>query len=111
MTAQRFYPGQWSGFSFVQMNMTSPQDPVTREELYEQVWREPMLRLAQRYGVSSTYLASVCVNLRVRRPERGYCARLEFGKAPPTPALPPAQPGDKTEWKAGTPLGTAQREA
>ena len=109
MTAKRFRPGRWSGFSFGQMNMTSVQNPVTREELYEQVWREPMLKLAQHYGVSSTHLANVCTELRVPRPERGYWSKLEFGKAPPKPALPPARPGDQTEWRAGVPLGTAQR--
>jgi hypothetical protein len=91
--------------------MASNQDPVTREELYEQVWREPMLKLAQRYEVSSSYLARVCVELRVPRPERGYWAKLEYGKAPPKPALPSARPGDLTEWRAELPLTTNERTA
>ncbi len=109
MTAQRFTPARWSGYSVWSNDMTSVQKPVTREELYEQVWRKPMLKLAQHYGVSSTHLANVCTELRVPRPERGYWSKLEFGKPPPKPALPPARPGDQTEWKAGIPLGTAHR--
>ena len=32
---------------------------VTREDLYELVWREPMLRVAERHAVSSSFLARV----------------------------------------------------
>jgi hypothetical protein len=91
--------------------MDSNLDPVTRDELYQQVWREPMLKLAERYKVSSSYLARVCVELRVPRPERGYWAKLEYGKASPKPSLPPARPGDLTEWRAGLPLTTTERTA
>lgn len=71
--------------------MTTPES-LTREQLYELVWREPMLKVAERFGVSSSYLARVCTELRVPRPERGYWAKLEFGKNPPRPELPPPQP-------------------
>ena len=33
---------------------------VDRAKLYEQVWAEPMTKIASRYGVSSSYLARVC---------------------------------------------------
>ncbi len=71
---------------------------VTREKLYKEVWAEPMITVAARYEVSSSFLARVCTRLRVPRPERGYWAKLKVGKAPPQPALPPAQPGDELEW-------------
>ena len=60
-----------------------------------------MLVVAARYGVSSSYLARVCAGLNVPRPERGYWARLNIGKAPARPALPPAEPGYETEWVRG----------
>jgi hypothetical protein len=91
--------------------MESNLAPVTREELYEQVWREPMLKLAEHYKVSSSYLARVCIELRVPRPERGHWAKLEYGKASPKPDLPPARPGDLIEWRAGLPLTTTERTA
>lgn len=68
-----------------------------------------MLKLAERYKVSSSYLARVCIELRVPRPERGHWAKLEYGKASPKPDLPPARPGDLTEWRAGLPLTTTER--
>lgn len=86
-----------------------PAKPVSRAELYDLAWREPMLRIAERFGVSSSYLARVFTELRVPRPERGYWAKLLVGKEPPKPALPPARPGELTEWKPGASVGTATR--
>jgi len=71
---------------------------ITREKLYEEVWAEPMTKVAARYNVSSSFLARVCKGLNVPRPERGYWAKLAVGKAPPKPALPEARPGDELEW-------------
>jgi hypothetical protein len=79
--------------------------PLSREQLYELVWKEPMLRIAERYGVSSSYMARVCTELRVPRPQRGYWAQLEVGKAPERPALPPARPGDVVAWSVGSAVG------
>jgi hypothetical protein len=36
---------------------------VSREALFEEVWAEPMLTVAARYGVSSNFLARVCERL------------------------------------------------
>lgn len=67
---------------------------ITREELYELVWSAPMIKVADKFDVSGSYLARVCTALRVPRPERGYWAKLAVGKAPKRPALPEPQPGD-----------------
>lgn len=85
--------------------------PLSREQLYELVWREPMLRVAERLGVSSSYMARVCTELRVPRPPRGYWAQLEFGKAPARPALPEGRAGDITEWSPGESIGADERTA
>ena len=45
---------------------------VTREALYELAWSTPMIRVAEKFEVSGSYLARVCAELRVPRPERGY---------------------------------------
>lgn len=68
-----------------------------------------MLRVAERFGVSSSYLSRVFTELRVPRPAPGYWTQHEFGKSPPIPMLPPARPGDLTEWSPGTSVGTAVR--
>jgi hypothetical protein len=79
---------------------------LTRHELYDLAWRQPMVRLAERFGVSSSYLARVFTELRIPRPPRGYWAQLEFGKSPPKADLPPARPGEITEWRPGTFVGS-----
>ena len=72
--------------------------PISREDLYQLVWSEPMLRVAERFGVSSSYLARVCTNLNIPRPQRGYWAKLAVGKTLPVPPLPEAKIGDPIEW-------------
>lgn len=72
--------------------------PVSRDALYEMVWSEPMLRVAARFDMSSSYMARVCTLLNVPRPERGYWAKLAVGKAPKQPPLPEPRPGDPLEW-------------
>jgi hypothetical protein len=71
---------------------------VTREKLHQLVWSKPMTKVAEQFGVSGSYLARVCSTLRVPRPERGYWAKLDVGKAPAIPSLPEAQPGDPLDW-------------
>jgi hypothetical protein len=65
---------------------------LTREELYERVWKEPMRTLAQRYNISDVGLAKTCKRLRVPVPGRGYWAKKAAGhnvKQHPLPDLPP----------------------
>ena len=71
---------------------------VSREELYELVWSIPMIKVAEKFSVSGSYMARVCSVLNVPRPERGYWVQLEVGKAPARPALPEALPGDQLFW-------------
>lgn len=78
---------------------------LTRAELYELVWSEPMTKVAERYGVSGSYLARICTNLNVPRPERGHWAKLAFGKSSPQLPLPDARPGDLLYWtQEGEPI-------
>jgi hypothetical protein len=49
---------------------------VTREQMYQEVWAEPMTTVAN-YQMSSTFLARICERLNVPRPPRGYWAQLE----------------------------------
>ena len=49
---------------------------ISREELYEKVWREPISRLAGSYGVSNVALAKRCRALNVPLPPRGHWAKI-----------------------------------
>lgn len=72
--------------------------PLTREVLYKLVWSEPMLKVAGRFGVSSSYMARVCTQMNVPRPARGYWAKIATGERLPIPSLPDPRPGDQLAW-------------
>jgi hypothetical protein len=60
-------------------------EPISREALYDLVWSEPMLRVASRFGVSSSYMARVCRALNVPKPALGYWAKVAVGQTPLRP--------------------------
>jgi hypothetical protein len=72
--------------------------PLTREALYALAWSEPMLKVAARFGVSSSYMARVCTRMNVPRPALGYWAKLAVSKAQKPPPLPEARPWDELVW-------------
>src|SRR5206468_10091611 len=60
-----------------------------REKIYEEIWTEPMIKVAKRYNVSDVALAKVCRKLNIPRPGRGYWEKKAAGKPASTrPALP-----------------------
>jgi hypothetical protein len=70
---------------------------LKRDELYEQVWSQPMIELAKHYGISDVGLAKICRKLRIPLPGRGYWAKLKAGKILPHPSLPPLKKNDPAE--------------
>jgi len=71
---------------------------VGREKLYNQVWAEPMSKVAVNYNVSGSYLARICRELNIPTPGRGYWAQLKAEKNPSKVALPTLKAGDPTMW-------------
>lgn len=59
-----------------------------RSKLYEEVWAEPVTKVAKRYGVSDVALRKTCKKLSVPLPPAGYWARVAAGRRPPKPSLP-----------------------
>jgi hypothetical protein len=78
--------------------MSSTLSPIviTREELYKQVWRTPMSKLAKEYGVSDVAIAKACKRLAVPRPGRGHWAKLRHGKRMKRIPLGPAASGQNS---------------
>lgn len=56
--------------------------------LYEAVWREPMINLGKRYGISDVGLRKVCARMDIPVPQLGYWAKKRVGRAPDRPDLP-----------------------
>lgn len=61
---------------------------LTREQLYDLVWSEPMQHLAKQIGISDVAIAKHCRKLGVPVPERGYWNKLQAGKPVTKAALP-----------------------
>jgi hypothetical protein len=78
--------------------MDGEQITLTREALYEQVWKTPMSRLAADFGISDVALAKICRKLDVPIPGRGYWARVTNGQKVKQPKLPKARAGTRTEF-------------
>ncbi len=53
---------------------------VSRQDLYDKVWSEPMTKLAQEYGISDVALAKICRKLDIPYPGRGYWRKNQTGK-------------------------------
>jgi hypothetical protein len=62
---------------------------LTREELYDLVWSEPMSQLAKKFGLSDVGLAKICRSVLIPVPERGYWAKRQAGKQTTIRPLPP----------------------
>lgn len=54
-------------------------ESLSREELYEQVWSQPMNRLGKAYGLSGAAIAKLCRALNIPIPRSGHWRRLELG--------------------------------
>lgn len=61
---------------------------LTRQELYDLVWSEPVVTIAGRHGVSGRAIGKLCERRRIPVPPRGYWAKAAAGKAFTKPDLP-----------------------
>lgn len=67
---------------------------LTRTELYDLVWSEPMTKIAKRLGISDVGLAKACRRAGIPVPERGYWAKSQHGKKVQRKPLPPTKPDE-----------------
>ena len=85
---------------------------IKREELYEQVWSVPIVKLAAQYGLSDNGLRKVCRRLNVPMPQRGYWAKVEAGhKVKKTPLPGKAEQTRTQYWREPKRERTAADEA
>jgi hypothetical protein len=54
-----------------------------RKTLYEEVWTEPVYKVARRYGVSNVAIAKTCRKMRIPMPGRGRAQnKVQAGQHP-----------------------------
>lgn len=61
---------------------------LTREQLFRQIWAEPIGAVAGRYGMTGNGLAKICDRLNIPRPSRSHWTRNPLQRESP-PDLPP----------------------
>jgi len=61
---------------------------LTRRQLYDLVWDQPMTKLAARFGLSDVGLRKICHKHRVPTPPAGYWAKKAYGKRVTAKPLP-----------------------
>lgn len=61
---------------------------LTREQLFRQIWAEPIGTVAERYAMTGNGLAKVCDRLNIPRPSRSHWTRSPASRDA-APALPP----------------------
>jgi hypothetical protein len=66
---------------------------LSRKELYDLVWSEPLKTLCSRFGISDVALKKTCACSEIPTPERGYWAKKDAGKPTLQIALPIHPPG------------------
>ena len=66
---------------------------LSRKELYELVWSEPMKILSGRFGISDVALKKTCARAAIPTPKSGYWAKNDAGNSAPQPLLPQRPPG------------------
>lgn len=67
---------------------------ISRQDLYERVWKTPLRKLATEFGISDVGLAKACRRHAIPTPPMGHWTRIEHGRTSDRPALPAAPHGD-----------------
>ena len=76
-----------ASFNFA-MSLKTPHR-FSRQELYDLVWSEPLLKLSRRFGLSDNGLRKRCKAMNVPTPAPGYWQRLATGRRVKRAPLPP----------------------
>ena len=61
---------------------------ITRTQLYERVWRQPLTHIANDLGISDVGLRKICQRHCIPTPPAGHWAKLAFGKPISVAQLP-----------------------
>jgi hypothetical protein len=66
---------------------------LTRQELHDLVWSQPMNQLAKEFNLSAFEFAKICQRFAIPRPQSGHWQKVAVGKAQKQPELPSAPQG------------------
>lgn len=55
-------------------------ETLSRHELYNLVWSEPLLGLSKRYNISDNGLRKICIRMNIPLPKSGHWQKIDHGK-------------------------------
>src|SRR6266487_4239732 len=70
---------------------------ITRQELYEKVWKSTLKQVTEEFGINYAELVQVCETLNVPRPQHGHWQRLKLGRPVEVIPLPEADTAETLE--------------
>ena len=70
------------------------QTTLSRKELYDLIWTEPLIKIAARYKISDNGLRKICTRMNIPVPKVGHWQKPIFGKKIQQPSLPANYSGD-----------------
>lgn len=73
---------------------------LTRKELYDLVWTEPLLTLSKKYVISDVGLRKICIKMEIPLPKNGHWQKIQFGKKVDQSPLPAAYSGKQEIYLA-----------
>jgi len=74
------------------------QVTLTRKELYDLVWAEPLSRLAKRYKISDNGLRKICKRMNIPIPAMGHWQKIQYNKKVTIIKLPETDITIHTFW-------------
>lgn len=77
--------------------MSAKSVKLTRQQLHQEVWKTPIHRLSEKYGLSDVGLAKACKRMDIPRPPRGYWRKKETGLEVHRAPLPKPKEGTQLE--------------
>ena len=72
------------------------QVTLTRKELYDLVWTEPLSRLAKKYKISDNGLRKICKRMNIPIPTMGHWQKIQYSKRVIVTKLPTKYEGKDT---------------
>ena len=72
------------------------QVTLTRKELYDLVWAEPLSRLAKKYKISDNGLRKICKRMNIPIPAMGHWQKIQYSKRVIVTKLPTKYEGKDT---------------
>ena len=78
--------------------MCNHKNKIERNSLYNQVWSQPMSKLAPKYGISDVMLKKICRQMNIPTPPRGYWAKVQNNIRVDKVKLPKLKIGQPTTY-------------